>query len=82
MKSTLFHGHPCGFNILDLISLGSNITSLHFKYVEIQTAEVTQMDMTPNTFFLHCPLFSHAIFTNILLTWNCQRGFFFAFRVR
>jgi len=51
MKSKLFHGHPCGFNILDLVSLGSNITSLHFKHVEIQMAEVTQMDMTPNTFF-------------------------------
>jgi len=51
MKSKLFHGHPCGFNILDLVSIGSNITCLHFKYVEIQMAEVTQMDMNPNTFF-------------------------------
>jgi hypothetical protein len=83
MKSKFLDGHPCGFNILDLISLGSNITCLHLKYVEIQMAGVMLMDMNFNTFFTLTIIFS-AVFTNILLTRHCQRiyTFFFAFRVR
>jgi len=65
MKSKLFHGHPCGFNILDLVSLGSNIICLDFKYVEKQMAEVTQMDINPNTFFFYI---IHYFLTPCLLT--------------
>jgi len=39
--------------------------------------KLTQVDMNPNRFFLHYPLFSQAMFTNILLTWHCQWRFCF-----
>ena len=51
MKSKLLQGHPCGFNIMNLVSHGSNITCLHLKYVEIHMAEVTLLDMNLNTHF-------------------------------